>query len=114
MHPLTLECYIKPEGAERSEPAGRVRFAISPADHRRMEEAEEKLQHSDDRETMLNVDLTKLDLDLPPHVEALEKCQLRVYLHEEDERGHFHLVGHRKGDHSLFYTNAVMVDFVAS
>ena len=114
MHPLTLECYLKPEGAEKSLPAGQVRFSVKPVDHRRMEEEEEKLQESGKPEVIYAIDPAELSLELPPEVDALEDCKIRVYMREYDGRAQFHIFGHRRGDRSLFYTNAVMVDSVGA
>jgi len=46
----------------------------------------------------------------PQECGPLSDCRLRVYLSAGDERGQFHLVGHRASDGSLIYTNAVMID----
>lgn len=114
MHPLTVECYLKPQGANASEPAGQARFSISEKDHRRLEQVEEALQESGQYETIIPVSPSDVHLELPDGVERLEDCKIRVYVRKEDGRGQFHLFGHRAGDHSLFYTNAVMVDAVAA
>ncbi len=114
MYSLTLDSFVKPENADKSQPAGMVHLEIKAADFRRLEEAEAELQREHQREMMLDVDPAELSLELPKEVRELEDCQIRVYIHDDDERGHFHLVGHRKGDHSLFYTNAVMVDYIVN
>ncbi len=114
MYALTLDSFVKPEDAMKSQPAGLVHLELKASDFRRLEEAEAQLQREHQRETMIQIDPKELNLELPKAVPALEDCQLRVYIHEDDERGHFHLVGHRRGDHSLFYTNAVMVDYIVN
>ncbi|OZG72377.1 hypothetical protein BTA51_16750 [Hahella sp. CCB-MM4] len=112
MNTMTLDSWCKPEGATKSSPLGLIRFRISDADHIRMEEAEEQLKHSDKSDAILDVDLSNLELETPPQCGKLSDCQLRVYIHKDDQRGHFHLVGHRASDGSLVYTNAVMVDLL--
>jgi len=47
-------------------------------------------------------------LKLPEGYGPLSDCQMRVYIH--NERGQFHLVGHRASDGSLIYSNAVLID----
>jgi len=51
-----------------------------------------------------------MELITPEECGPLSDCQLRVYLSAGDQRGQFHLVGHRASDGSLIYTNAVMID----
>ncbi|MNF17463.1 hypothetical protein D3C80_2209880 [compost metagenome] len=54
--------------------------------------------------------MTTMELVTPDECGPLSDCQLRVYLSRDDQRGHFHLVGHRQSDGSLIFTNAVMID----
>ncbi|MDX1452997.1 MAG: hypothetical protein R3183_10600 [Oleiphilaceae bacterium] len=114
MYALTLDSFVKPDNAARSQPAGLVHMEIKAADYRRLEEAEAQLQREHKREMMIEIDPRELNLELPKNIPELEDCQMRVYIHDDDERGHFHLVGHCKGDHRLFYTNAVMVDYMVN
>ncbi|MOA19951.1 hypothetical protein D3C78_1403630 [compost metagenome] len=65
---------------------------------------------SRETEVMVDVDVASLDLVLPEGYGPLSDCQFRVYLGGEDQRGQFHLVGHRASDGSLIYSNAVMID----
>ena len=111
MHPFEIESHIKPEGAERSEDAGLVRFALPDAVYHRLEELEEELIESDRKETFIDVDPTALKLELPPEVPALRDCKLRLYVKSSDNKGHFHIVGHRASDGALFYSNSIMVAF---
>jgi hypothetical protein len=107
MSTLTIEGWCKITGDQKSTPVGDIHFEIEGSVHRRLEEAEEYLQKSDGSEVMVDVDMTSLNLILPPGYGPLSDCQIRVYLHEE--RGQFHLVGHRASDGSLIYTNAVLI-----
>ncbi|MCY1558702.1 hypothetical protein D9M68_956600 [compost metagenome] len=50
-----------------------------------------------------------MELSTPEECGPLSDIQWRVYL-DADERGQFHLVGHRASDGGLVYTNAVMID----
>ncbi|MCX4029482.1 hypothetical protein H0A36_03480 [Endozoicomonas sp. SM1973] len=110
MNTMTLDAWCKPEGADHSTPLGKMTFRISEQDHLKMEDAEEKLANSDEKETMIPADMTSMEMEMPENCEALSDCSLRVYLRAEDQRGFFHLVGHRAEDHALVYTNSVMVE----
>ena len=112
MNTMTLDAWYKPQGASKSTPLGLIHFHISEADRRRLEEAEEALKDSAEKEKMLDVRMADMELETPPQCGPLSDCQLRVYIHSDDERGHFHLVGHRASDGSLVYTNAMMVDLL--
>ncbi|TDF84391.1 hypothetical protein [Pseudomonas sp. H9] len=108
MSTLTIEGWCKSDGDRRSTPVGDIHFDIQGATHRRLEQAEESLQASRAPEAMVDVDMATLNLVLPEGYGPLADCKLRVYL-DEDQRGQFHLVGHRATDHSLIYTNAVLI-----
>ncbi len=109
MNTLSIEGWCKPAGAQKSTPIGLFHFRVSEPDHLRLEQAEERLQASGEAETMVDVDISTLELEPPQECGPLSDCQMRVYL-DADKRGQFHLVGHRQSDGSLVYTNAVMVD----
>lgn len=109
MNTLTIEGWCKARGASQSMPMGQIHFHVNEADHLRLEQAEERLQQTHEPEAMLDVDMSTLELETPEECGPLSDCQLRVYL-SPDQRGQFHLVGHRASDGSLVYTNAVMVD----
>lgn len=108
MSTLTIEGWCKGDGEQRSTPIGDIHFDILGANHRRLEQAEEQLQSSHAPEAMVEVDMVALNLVLPEGYGPLADCRLRVYL-DEDQRGQFHLVGHRVTDGSLIYTNAVLI-----
>ncbi|VVO43892.1 hypothetical protein [Pseudomonas fluorescens] len=107
MSTLTIEGWCKPSGAQKSIPVGEIHFYVDGDLHLRLEQAEEHLEKTHEPEVMVDVDMNTLELILPEGYGPLSDCQMRVYLHEE--RGHFHLVGHRASDGSLIYTNAVLV-----
>lgn len=92
------------------EPVHAIHFHISEDCHMQLERAEEELQHTHQKEKLLDMDMGSMELEVSPDCGPLSDCQLRVYLDPVDHRGHFHLVGHRASDHSLVYSNAVMVD----
>ncbi|MBO3273639.1 hypothetical protein [Pseudomonas schmalbachii] len=111
MNTLTIKGWCKPTGAQKSIPIGDIHFHVTDDDHLRLEQAEEHLQKTHEPEVMFDVDMGTLELVTPPECGPLSDCQMRVYLSRDDEqRGQFHLVGHRQSDGSLIYTNAVMVD----
>ncbi|MAT49979.1 MAG: hypothetical protein CMK32_02200 [Porticoccaceae bacterium] len=111
MNALHLEGWWKKPGSAKSEPIQWLDFTIDEACHRRLEEAEETLQKTGDKETFLDVDETSLNLKAPEECGPLSDCRLRVYLDSTMERRcHFHLVGHTLKDHSLVYSNAVLID----
>ncbi|MCY1213320.1 hypothetical protein D9M68_223620 [compost metagenome] len=110
MNTLTIKSWCKPQGAEKSFPMGDLHFHVNDADHLRLEEAEERLQKTHEPEMLFDADMEHMELVTPSECGSLADLQFRVYLSKGDERGHFHLVGHRESDGSLVYTNAVMID----
>ncbi len=110
MDNLMVEGWCKRPGADKPTRLEQIRFHISPRCHLELEAAEEELYRTHEPEKLVNVDVDELDLEMPAEVGPLSDCQLRVYLAALDNRGVFHLVGHRASDNSLVYTNAVMVD----
>ncbi|KXG80089.1 hypothetical protein [Pseudomonas mosselii] len=108
MSTLTIEGWCKSDGDRRSSPVGDIHFDIQGPTHTALEQAEERLQQSHEPEAMVDVDMDTLNLVLPEGYGPLADCRLRVYL-SNDERGQFHLVGHRASDGSLIYTNAVLI-----
>ncbi|MGI9295410.1 MAG: hypothetical protein ACR2PS_15635 [Pseudomonadales bacterium] len=110
MNTLTLEGWCKPEGASKSTPIESIHFRVSEASHLLMEEAEERLKSSGERETFVAVAMATMELQTSDDCGPLSDCRLRVYLNPTDQRGHFHLVGHRASDGSLVYSNSLMVD----
>ncbi len=87
-----------------------IHLRVSEDCHLLLEQVADDLMRNREREALLDVDIRELELDMPRECGPLEDCQLRVYISPWDERSHFHLVGHRAADHSLVYSNAVMVD----
>ena len=122
MNTLTIEGWCKRSGDETSTPVGDFQFYVSEPTHLLLEKAEECLNKTKDvheeegsvrspvTEVMVDVDMATLDLVMPEGCGPLSDCQFRVYLGGEDQRGQFHLVGHRASDGSLVYSNAVMID----
>ncbi|BAN48809.1 hypothetical protein PCA10_30770 [Metapseudomonas resinovorans NBRC 106553] len=76
----------------------------------RLEQAEERLQQTHEPEAIVDTTTEGLRLVTPSECGTLSDVQFRVFLSKGDERGQFHLVGHRESDGSLVYTNAVMID----
>lgn len=74
-----------------------------------LEQAQERLQRTHEPDVMVDVNLSTLELRLPPGYGPLADCRMRVYLYST-LRGHFHLIGHRANDGSLIYSNAVLID----
>jgi hypothetical protein len=107
---MTLEGWWKKPGAERPVALEHIRFRVSDDCHLLLEQVADGLVRNQEREALLNIDINELELEMPATCGPLEDCQLRVYISPWDERSHFHLVGHRAADHSLVYSNAVMVD----
>ncbi|MGV8886720.1 MAG: hypothetical protein ACOH2P_01350 [Pseudomonas sp.] len=112
MSALTIEGWCKVNGQQKSTPVGEIHFYVDGPLHQRLEQAEERLQNTLEREAMVDVDMSSLELKLPEGYGPLSDCQMRVYIHNEIhyERGQFHLVGHRASDGSLIYSNAVLID----
>ena len=110
MNTMTLDGWCKPDGAPKSMPIGMIHFRISEQDHLKLEQAEDQLHNSTTKEAMLPLDMAHMELETPTDCGPLADCQARIYLSPDNDRGQFHLVGHRASDGSLIYTNSVMVD----
>ena len=122
MNTLSIEGWCKRSDDEKSTPVGYIQFYVSEPTHLLLEEASEHLNRAKDvheeegsvrsqeNAVMVDVDMATLDLVLPEGCGPLSDCQFRVYLGGEDQRGQFHLVGHRESDGSMIYSNAVMID----
>ncbi|MEO4014354.1 MULTISPECIES: hypothetical protein [Pseudomonas] len=108
MSALTIEGWCKVNGEQKSTPMGEIHLYVDGPLHLGLEQAEERLQKTHEREAMVDVDMSTLELILPEGYGPLSDCQMRVYIH--NERGQFHLVGHRASDGSLIYSNAVLID----
>lgn len=110
MSSFSIEGWCKSPGAKHSIPIEHIEFYLNGDDHLHLEQAEEHLQQSHEKEIMVAVNLATLDLHMPVGYGPLADCKLRVYLRKDDQRGQFHLVGHRFNDGSLIYSNAVLID----
>ena len=111
MNTFQLEGWRRDAGARVSIPIESMRFHIDERCHLRLEAAEERLQRYQEPELLIEVDMGSLELETSSDCGPLADCHVRVYL-DNDDRGQFHLVGHRASDHSLVYSNAVMVDLL--
>ena len=110
MTTLTIESWYKPEGAKKSSSIGNIQFHVSEDDHLRIENAEETLLDSSQKEIFLDTNLSTLEAVIPEDIGPLSDCQFRVYINDQDHRGHFHLVGHLAKDGGLIYSNGIMVE----
>ena len=112
MSALDIESWCKQGPTEKSEPMGQMHFYISETDHLNLEQAEEHLRQSGEKEAWIDVDPHSFDLKPPPECGPLADYRLRVYLRDDDQRGQFHIVGHRASDGATVYTNALMIDML--
>lgn len=112
MSAFDIESWCKKSPTEKSVPVGTLRFYISDADHLNLEQAEERLQETGEQEAWVDVNPRTFNLQAPPACGPLADYRLRVYLRAEDQRGQFHLVGHRFSDGALVYSNAMMIDML--
>lgn len=110
MSSFSIEGWRKASDAATSTPLEHIDFYLNGLDHQHLEHAEEHLQKHHQREIMVDVDMTTLELRLPAEYGAVSDCQLRVYLRGDDQRGQFHLVAHLQSDGSLIYSNSVLID----
>ena len=110
MSAMTLEGWCKISADQKPIPLEDIQFQLTGEDRLRLERAEAYLQENGQREMMVDADMDSLDLTLPDDYGPLADCMFRVYLNHTDQRGQFHLVGHRASDGSLIYTNAVLID----
>ncbi len=114
MSAMTLEGWCKTTAEQKPTPLEDIRFNITDEDRLHLEQAEVYLQENDQKEMMVDADLTTLDVHMPDGVGPLADCMFRVYLGGAEHRGQFHLVGHTARDGSLIYTNAVLIDQLIS
>jgi len=108
MATLTIEGWCENSGDHKPAAIGDIHFNVDGPLHLRLEQAEERLQKTQEHEAMVDVDMSTMDLIMPEGYGPLSDCQMRVYLHHG--RGQFHLVGHRASDGNLIYSNAVLID----
>ena len=109
MNTMTLDGWLKQDNLAKPTHIDSIHFHVSDECHLQLEGAEEELQRNHQAETFIDVDIDSMELRTSTECGPLADCQFRVYLNA-DNRGHFHLVGHRSSDNSLVYSNAVMVD----
>ena len=112
MH-LSLEAWEKPHHSEESQGLGTLRIVIGDKEYSSLEKIERDLKESEEREALIQVSPAALSLQAPRECGPLTECKIRVYLREEDDTGHFHLVGRRAENGAPVYTNAVMLRTVA-
>ena len=108
MH-LSLEAWQKSHESEEVEEMGTVRMEISEREFSSLAKIERDLKESEEREAFLKVSPATLSLQPPRECGPLADCKIRVYLREEDDTGHFHLVGRRAANDAPVYTNSVML-----
>ncbi|MDH1337949.1 hypothetical protein [Ectopseudomonas oleovorans] len=112
MNTLSIDGWRKADNDSKSIPIGTLQFYVSEAEHLRLEQAEEQLQRSGLRDTMIDAEMQTLELVMPDGFGPLSECKWRVYLGGEEGRGQFHLVGYSAEDGCLIYSNEVMVDLL--
>lgn len=109
MSTFTIEGWCKTSNELKSIALEDVHFCLNGNDHLLLEQAQERLQRTHEPEVMVDVNLSMLELRLPPGYGPLSDCRMRVYL-DSTLRGQFHLVGHRANDGSLIYSNAILIN----
>ncbi|WP_281648337.1 hypothetical protein [Parendozoicomonas sp. Alg238-R29] len=110
MNTFTLEGWCKDDHAKRALPIERIHFKINDEYHLLLEQAEEELQENHNPEKYVPIDISTMELSTSNDCGSLKDCKIRVYIRNDDQRGQFHLVGHRELDNCLVYSNAVMID----
>lgn len=110
MNTLSIEGWRKPDINAKSIPIGELHFRVDEKYHLLMEQAELEMEKSHEPEKFIDVDMDTMELKVSNDCPDLINCRFRVYLNPVDHRGHFHLVAQSAQDHSLVYSNAVMID----
>ena len=110
---LALETWQTSDQTGNAEELGMSRLTIGDREYRSLDRIERQLREGDQREARVAMQPSRLNLETPPGCGPLAECQLRVYLREEDDTGHFQLLGTRAGDGGSVYTKAVMLRTVA-
>ncbi len=109
---LDLEGWRKSASTGELTPVHNIHLQVTEACHLMLEQAVEELQQRHEEERLLDIDPEALEVEVSADCGPLASCQLRVYRKPGDEDCHFHLVGNCKGDNSLVYSNAVLVNML--
>ncbi len=110
---LTVETHLKPNQNQASRDVGLTKMLIEESVYHMLEEMEDELVESNQREMFKDIEPESIHLQMPDNFGELSDCQVRMYMPRGVDSGQFHLVGHRASDNSLVYTDAVMVRMVA-
>ena len=110
---IALETWHTSEQTGNVQELGMSRMTIGDSEYRSLDTIEKQLREGNKREARVNVLPSRLNLETPPACGPLAECQLRVYLREEDDTGHFQLLGSRARDGGSIHTKAVMLRSVA-
>ena len=77
---LNLEGWRKSGDNDRPTPIEKIQFQITEECHVLLEETEQELQESSEKEKMLDVGMESLAVVTSPDCGPLSDCKLRVYL----------------------------------
>lgn len=110
---LKLETFRATESDDDPKEMGRSSIEIGEEEYLLLQNLENKLQTSGASKTVEEIDASVLNFYPPDECGVLTDCKVQVYLGEEPEAGHFHLVGRRVADDSQIHTNSIMLRMVA-
>lgn len=110
---LKLETYRATESDDNPKEMGRSSIEIGEEEYLLLQDLENKLQASGASKAVEEIDAGLLNFDPPDDCGDLADCKVQVYLGEEAEAGHFHLVARRVADDSQIHTNSIMLRMVA-
>jgi hypothetical protein len=109
MNTFELEGWQKHSKHDQSEPFGLISFHVGEQAHLKLERLEESLQEKGQHETYVD-SMYDISVDSTEDITDVDEWKVRLFLSRDDQRGMFHLVGHRSKDGSIVYSNSVMVD----
>jgi hypothetical protein len=106
---LTLDTWQTTETQGTTQELGQTRLIIDDDHYRSLVDIENRLRERNKREFSSKIHPSKLTLETPPECGSLTDLQLQVYLREEDDTGHFQLLGTRTRDGQAIATTPVMM-----
>jgi hypothetical protein len=110
---LSLETFLKTAPRDTSEKVGPTSLSVDEDAYMELVEHQETLKVASSRETLVPIDDSTIDVNAPDHLGGLKDQQVRIFLDDEGQEAHFHLVAKRASDEALVYTEPAMIKLIA-
>ena len=92
---LSLETFLKTDPRDSSEEIGPTTLAVDEEAYMELVEHEEALKNSSSCEVHVPISEASVDVNAPDRVGWLKDQKLRIFLDNEGQDAHFHLVAKR-------------------